>query len=68
MTLLCELTVTRDNGEVLEFKFWSYSTRRCFYTVNGEGEYYTLRDSVEKLIRDADKIMSGLPVNSDNKN
>lgn len=68
MTLLCEMTVTRDNGEVLEFKFWSYSTRRCFYTVNGEGEYYTLRDSVEKLIRDADKIMSGLPVNSDNKN
>lgn len=68
MTLLCEMTVTRDNGEVLEFKFWSYSTRRCFYTVNGEGEYYTLRDSVEKLIRDADKIMSGLPVDSDNKN
>lgn len=68
MTLLCELTITKDDGEVLEFKFWSYSTRRCFYTVNGEGEYYTLRDSVEKLIRDADKIMSGLPVDSDNKN
>lgn len=68
MTLICTLTVTKDDGEVLEFKFWSYSTRRCFYTVNGEGEYYTLRDSVEKLIRDADKIMSGLPVDSDEKN
>ncbi len=68
MELLAELDIEYDDGEKKEIKFYSYSTRRCFYTVNGKGEFYVLRDEVEKIIRDGDRILKDLPVDSDTKN
>lgn len=66
--LLATLRVKTDTGIETEYKFYPYSTRRCFYTVNGEGEFYTLRDMVEKMLSDCSKIIEGMPVNSDDKN
>ena len=64
---LCEAKVTMDDGTVLEYKFWSYSTRRCYYTINGVGEFYCFRDSVEKLIRDTYRMVNGQQIISDDK-
>lgn len=66
--LLATFRVVTDSGLETVYRFYPYSTRRCYYTVNGEGEFYTLRDMVEKMISDCGKIRDGLPVDSDNKN
>lgn len=67
MTPLATMTVTDDEGETTEYKFYAYSTRRCFYTVNGVGEFYLLRDQVEKLLRDTDRMLKGLPIDFEAK-
>ncbi len=66
--LLATLRIKTDSGIETVYKFYPYSTRRCYYTVNGEGEFYTLRDMVEKMVSDCDKIVNGLPVDSEGKN
>ncbi len=53
------LTIETRAGQVTEYKFYPYSTRRAYYTVNGEGEFYVLRDKVTKVITDAEKLMAG---------
>ena len=68
MTPIAEMTIEMDGGETVEYKFYTYSTRRCFYTINGVGEFYVLRDSVEKMLRDTDRMVNGLPIDSDAKN
>ena len=65
---MATLRVKTDSGVETVYKFYPYSTRRCFYTVNGEGEFYTLRDMVEKMISDTKKVVAGLPVDSEKKN
>ncbi len=64
---LATVKIELDNGDSYEFKFYSYSTRRCYYTVNGEGDFYVLRESVEKLLRDADRMLNGLPIDANTK-
>ncbi len=65
---MATLRVKTDSGVETVYKFYPYSTRRCYYTVNGEGEFYTLRDMVEKMISDTKKVVAGLPVDSEKKN
>lgn len=62
--LLLTLRFITDAGKTYEFKFYAYSTRRCYYTVNGEGEFYVLRDIVEKAISDTGKVLAGDMVDS----
>ena len=62
------LTVETRAGQVTEFKFYPYNSRRVYYTVNGEGEFYVLRDQTNKLISDAKKVMSGEAVDPDAPN
>ena len=64
MTYLATMRVTRKGGEPIEYVFYGYNTRRCYYTVNGEGEFYVPRDHVEKLLRDTDRLLNGLPVDA----
>jgi len=66
--LLCTLRFETDDGLVFEYKFYPYSTRRCYFTINGEGEFYVLRDSVEKAISDTVKMLNGEIVDSWAKN
>jgi len=62
--LVLTLSYTKLNGEAVEYKFYQYSTRRAFVTVNGSGEFYTLVDHLEKVSSDAEKVLVALDVNS----
>ena len=53
------LTVRTDVGLEYVYDFYAYSTRRCFFTINGVGEFYCLRDRVEKIASDAKALMAG---------
>ena len=53
------LTVRTDVGLEYVYEFYAYSTRRCFFTINGEGEFYCLRDRVEKIASDTAALMRG---------
>lgn len=61
--LLLQLDVTFRDGSVRSYKFYSYSERRCFMTVNDRGEFYVLRSMMRKLVSDADKLLSYQTVN-----
>ena len=56
--LLCEMRVKFRNGEEKDYKFYSYSERRCFMTINDRGEFYVLRSMIKKLVDDAVKLMN----------
>ena len=66
-TLLLELSFELDDGKRLDYRFYSYSTRRCFYTLNGTGEFYVMRSLVEKVIRDADRMLHGEQIIAESK-
>ncbi len=55
------------SGKIYEFKFYQISTRKCYYTVNGKGEFYVNISEVEKIISDAAKLLSGEPIDADAK-
>ncbi|MBR6514672.1 MAG: DUF4340 domain-containing protein [Clostridia bacterium] len=57
--------VTTRGGVETEYSFYAYSTRRCYFTVNGKGEFWVLRDRVEKILADTQLIMSGGTVTSE---
>ena len=61
------LTVVTDLGHETVYEFYNYSTRRCFFTIDGEGEFYCLRDKVEKILEDTVAIMNGEEISSVDK-
>ena len=61
---LMTLTVTTDFGYEYQYSFYAYSTRRCYFTINGEGEFYCLRDRVEKIIEDLPNLLDGKEIDS----
>ena len=65
---MATLRVTTDSGVKVEYKFYPYSTRRAFFTINGVGEFYLLRDQVDKMLSDCVKSVQGVPIDSDGKN
>lgn len=52
-------TVKTRGGVEYVYDFYNYSTRRCYFTINGEGEFYVLRDRVEKILSDTALLMNG---------
>jgi hypothetical protein len=62
--LLLTFSYTTNNGETTEFKFYQYTTRRAFVTVNGVGEFYCYVDLMEKIISDTEKVLVGMDINS----
>ena len=62
---IATMKITTEAGVETEYKFYAYSTRRCFMTINGEGEFYVLRDMAAKLVSDARKVIAGIAVSSD---
>ncbi len=62
---IATMKITTEADIETEYKFYAYSTRHCFMTINGEGEFYVLRDMAAKLISDAQKVLAGIPVSSD---
>ena len=63
---LLTFTITELNGAETVYKFYPYSGsgRRALMTINGYGEFYVLTDLIEKIASDANKVLSGLDVNS----
>ena len=64
---MLSFTVETTGGKIYEYKFYRISTRRCYYTVNGEGEFYVNVDAVEKILSDAAKLAEGTEINADSK-
>lgn len=59
-------TIVQTNGKTTVYRFYPYSStgRRALMTVNGFGEFYVQTDLVEKIASDANKVLSGLIVDS----
>ncbi|MBQ3101133.1 MAG: DUF4340 domain-containing protein [Clostridia bacterium] len=64
---IMRLTVVTDLGHETVYEFYNYSTRRCYFTIDGEGEFYCLRDKVEKILEDTVAIMNGEEISSVDK-
>lgn len=43
----------------LKYEFYRTETRRCYFTINGKGEFYTGYDLVKKMIDQTEKIAKG---------
>ena len=56
--LLLTVEVSFRNGTSRTYRFYSYSERRCFMTVNDRGEFYVMRSMVRKLVSDAEKLLN----------
>lgn len=59
------MTIKMDKGQVYKYDFYFTSTRRCFFTVNGEGNFFILREKVLKLIKDNDLALADLDIIAD---
>lgn len=66
--LFLTFTVTTNGGDVTEYCFYRYSTRRALVTVNGSGRFYVLVDGAQKIISDAQKVVNGESVDAFDKN
>ncbi len=62
------LTVIMENGEKTVRKFYPYETRRSFYTINGKGDFYVIRDRMVKIVDDAEKAINGVTIYPDANN
>ena len=56
---MLELTVVTKAGNERVFKFYQYTDRRVFYTVNGKGEFYVPRTMIDKTISDISRLLNG---------
>ncbi len=65
--LLLTLRYKTEHRDVT-IKFYRYSERRAYITINGVGGLYILVPQVEKIISDAGKVLSGEPIDSESKN
>ena len=63
--LYMTLTIDTRAGVTHVYKFYPYSTRRAYYTVDGQGEFYVLRDMATKVITDAEKVMTNTEIDSE---
>lgn len=61
------MTIETEKGS-FEYRFFRYSERKCFFTVDGSGNYYMLSDRVEKLWNDALRVIAGEDVSATDKN
>ena len=55
-------------GQVYEYRFYAYTTRRCYFTINGKGEFYCLRDSVELVRNNLARFEAGEEIDVFSKN
>lgn len=56
--VLSYIFTTRD-GRRYEYRFYDISTTKVYYTVNGVGEFYVNRDSVNKVINNFNMLLEG---------
>lgn len=54
-------------GRDYEFKFYRYSERKAYVTLNGVGGRYVISTQVEKIIGDAQKVLTGETITVESK-
>ncbi len=59
---MATITIHTKKGELLNYAFYPYRTRRCLYTLNGKGNFYVLKETVETVVENAKKLVKGEPV------
>lgn len=59
LDLLATFTLITRDGQKYEFKFYPYTTRRCLYSANGDAEFYVIKESVDRIVEDAVKVLNG---------
>lgn len=65
--LLLTLSFKTKAGNERVYRFYPYSDRRVYYTVNGDGEFYVNRTMVDKVIADVRRVQSGEAVDPEAK-
>lgn len=61
------MTIGTEEGDFV-FRFFRYTERKSYFTINGYGNYYMLSDRVEKIWNDAAKVIAGQDVSATDKN
>jgi hypothetical protein len=59
------IIMNEENGSLVrdyKFYFVEENTRQCYYTINGTGAFYVLREKVLKLMKDTDLILENLKI------
>jgi hypothetical protein len=59
-----EFKITLRDGTQNTYQFYPYSTRRSAISINGESEFYTFRDTIQKLQNDTKRVLSNEPIES----
>ena len=67
MEPMLEMIIKLKRGEEYNYKFYFLPTltRRAYYTINGVGEFYILREKVLKLMSDTELALQNLPIVAD---
>lgn len=63
--LMMTMVVTTKSGKVTEYKFYDTTASHCFYTINGEGEFYVLKRKVQKIMDDTLVLAERGEINSE---
>ncbi|MBQ9079628.1 MAG: InlB B-repeat-containing protein [Clostridia bacterium] len=61
------MSISTEKGDYV-FRFFRYSERKTYFTINGTGNYYMISDRVDKIWNDAAKIIAGQDVEATDKN
>lgn len=64
LPLLLTMRAVTDFGETYTYQFYSLSTRRVLFTINGKGEFYVGRDGVDTIINNLKKLAVGETINA----
>ena len=65
--LVIRLTVREgDESKTYVYRFYNYTGRQTYVTVNGEGACYMLHKRMDKLITDAARVLTGEAINENN--
>jgi len=62
------MTVRALSGRELTYRFYRYTERKSYMTINDQGVFYILNDRVQKFITDAQKAVAGTPIEATSKN
>lgn len=74
--LILTMTIDKANGETVEYEFYQHyesstghiSGGKVFVVVDGEGEFYTTNDLVQKIINDLPRVLNGEDIDGYGKN
>lgn len=65
LTPSLSFTVTKKNGNVTTYSFYTLSTTRMLMGVNGSYEFYTSATSIDKIKENVSKLMRGETIQKD---